>query len=149
MGGGGLVVGCGRPLGVRSFVLEVRSWSGNKVPVNLHHTNVLLCSDKKGHGLRTHTSLSEVAVLAEEQGSAGGSLRARSSPDPAQLSSLREPGSRDPTDTRTPQGAETGGGGQFLQTASMQTTTTVGMQTQAWGEAHHCTKVWATASGWP
>lgn len=45
-------------------------------------------------------SPSEVTVLAEEQGSAGGSLRAGPSPDPAQLSSPREPGTRDPTDTR-------------------------------------------------
>lgn len=96
----GGVVGCGSLLSVRSFVLEVGSWSDNKVPVNLHLTNVLLCSDKKGHSPRTHMSPSEGTVLAEEQGSAGGSVRAGPSPDPAQLSSLRQPGTRDPTDTR-------------------------------------------------
>ena len=37
-------------LGVRSFVLKVRSRSGNDGPVNLHPTNVILCSDKKGQG---------------------------------------------------------------------------------------------------
>lgn len=118
------VVGCGRLVGVRSFVLEVESRSGSRVPVNLHHTNVLLCSDKKGHGLRTLMSPSEVTVLAEEQGSAGGSLRAGPSPDPAQLSSPREPGTRDPTDTRLLRWPKRGlwaRGGRFLQAASMQT----------------------------
>ena len=32
--------------GVRSFVLEVGSWSGNDVPVKLYQINVILCSDK-------------------------------------------------------------------------------------------------------
>lgn len=69
-------------------------------------------------------SPSEVTVLAEEQGSAGGSLRAGPSPDPAQLSSPREPGTRDPTDTRLLRRPKRGlwaRGGRFLQAASMQT----------------------------
>ena len=36
--------------GVRSFDLEVWSWSGNNVPVNLYKMNVILSLDKKGHG---------------------------------------------------------------------------------------------------
>ena len=32
---------------VRSFVLEVRSCSGNDFPVNLYQMNVILCLDKK------------------------------------------------------------------------------------------------------
>ena len=144
------VVGCGSLLGVRSFVLEVGSWSGSKVPVNLQLTNVLLCSDKKGHGPRTHMSPSEVTVLAEEQGSAGGSLRAGPSPDPAQLSSPRQPGTRDPTDTQLLRWPKRGAlGGQFLQTASMQTTAAVRVQTRVWSEALHCPEVWAMAGGGP
>ena len=40
--------------------------------------------------------------------SVGGSLRARS-PDPAQLSPLREPGAQDPTGPQAPQAAQTVG----------------------------------------
>ena len=42
------MVSCYRLLGVRSFVLEVRSWSGNDVPENLYQMNVILCPDEKG-----------------------------------------------------------------------------------------------------
>ena len=41
---------------VKSSVLEVRSWSGKDVPVNLCQTNVFLCSDKKGPGAKTQLS---------------------------------------------------------------------------------------------
>ena len=34
-------------LGVRSYVLEARSWSGKDVPVSLYQMNAILCSDKK------------------------------------------------------------------------------------------------------
>lgn len=66
-------ISCGRPgrawlvvcslLGFRSFVLEVRSRSGNDVPVNLHQINVIFCSDKKGRGPKAQLSSSEVQVL--------------------------------------------------------------------------------------
>ena len=56
-------------LGVRSFVLKVRSRSGNDGPVNLHPTNVILCSDKKGQGPKAQLSPSEVQVLAKRRGS--------------------------------------------------------------------------------
>lgn len=49
------MVSCYKSLGVRSFVLEVRSWSGNNasiVPVNPHQANVILYSNKKGQGLK-------------------------------------------------------------------------------------------------
>ena len=79
---------------VRSFALEVRSWSGNDVPVNLYQTNVILCPDKKGQGSKVQLSPSKAPVLANRrQSSAASSLRARS-PDSAQLSSLREPGAQ-------------------------------------------------------
>ena len=44
------LVSCYKLLGVRAFVLEVRSCSGNNVPVNLQLMNVILCPDKKGEG---------------------------------------------------------------------------------------------------
>ena len=34
--------------GVRFFVLEVMSWSGNDISVNLYQTNIILWSDKEG-----------------------------------------------------------------------------------------------------
>ena len=84
-------------LGVRSFVPEVGSRSGNDVPVNLHQTNVIVCSDKKGQGPKAQLLPCEVQVLAKRrQVSVSSSLRARS-PAPAQLSLLREPGAQGPT----------------------------------------------------
>ena len=35
---------------VKSFVLEVKSWSDNNVPINLYQTNVILCPDKEEQG---------------------------------------------------------------------------------------------------
>ena len=46
---------------------------------------------------------------AGRQISAGGTLKART-PDPAQLSSLREPGTQDLASPQVPQAAQTGGG---------------------------------------
>ena len=46
------VVSCCRLLGVISFVLKVRSWSGNDAPVNLYQMNVILCANKKGQSLK-------------------------------------------------------------------------------------------------
>ena len=83
---------CCKFVGVRSFVLEVRSWSGNNVLINLYQINVIFYSDKKGQGPKAQLSPSKVPVLAKKmQILVGSSLRARF-PDPAQLSSLREPG---------------------------------------------------------
>ena len=54
-------------LAVRSCVLEVRSWSDNKVSVNPYQATVILHSDKKGQGLQAQLSSSEVQILAEEE----------------------------------------------------------------------------------
>ena len=84
---------CCKLLGIRSFVLEVRSWSGNDGPVNLYQTNVISVLTKKGQVPRQLTP-SKVPVRAKRrQNSAGSSLRAKS-PDPGLLSSLREPGAQ-------------------------------------------------------
>ena len=86
------MVNCCRLLGVRSSVLEVRSWSANHVPVNLCKINVILCPDKKGQSPKAQLSPSKVPVLAKRrQISVGSSFGARFS-QRAQLLSLREPG---------------------------------------------------------
>ena len=88
------MVSCCKLLDIRSFVLEVRSGSGNDIPVSLYQMNVILCPDKLRQGSKVQLSHSRVPVLAKRmQNSAGGSLRART-PDSAQLSSLREPGAQ-------------------------------------------------------
>ena len=61
------MVSCCRLLGVRFFVLEVRSWSGNDVLVILYQMNVILCSDKKGQGLKAQLLPSKVLVLAKRR----------------------------------------------------------------------------------
>ena len=61
------VVSCCRLLGVRSFVLEVQSWSGNNVCVNLYQMNVILSSDKKEQGPKAKLSPSGVLVLAKRR----------------------------------------------------------------------------------
>ena len=79
---------------VRSFALEVRSWSGNDVPENLYQTSVVLCPDKKGQGSKVWLAPSKAPVLDNRgHSSAASSLRARP-PDSAQLSSLRESGAQ-------------------------------------------------------
>ena len=66
------MVSCCKLLGVRAFVLEVRSWSGHNVPVNLHQINVILSSDRKGQGPMAQLSPSEVQVRAKRRGSLRG-----------------------------------------------------------------------------
>ena len=86
------MVNCCKLPGVRSFVPEVRSRSGNNVPVNLCQINFILYPDKKGQSPKAQLSPSKVPVLAKRrQISVGNSFRARF-PYPAQLSSLRKPG---------------------------------------------------------
>ena len=80
-----------RLLGVRSFVLEVRSWSGNDVPVGLFLMNVIVCSDKE-QSPKAQFSPSKGPVLAKRrQILVWSSFRARF-PHLSQLSSLREKG---------------------------------------------------------
>ena len=83
------MVSCCRLLSVRFFVLEVQSWAGSDVPVNLYQMNGILCPDQKGQSPKAQLSYSEVPVLVKRrQILAGSSFRARF-PHPAQLSSLR------------------------------------------------------------
>ena len=72
------MVSCCRLLAVRSFVLEVRSWSGNDVPVYLYQMNVILSLDQKGQSPKAQPSPSKVQVLAKRrESSVGSSFRAR------------------------------------------------------------------------
>ena len=67
---------------------------GSDLPVDLYQTNVALRPDRKGQGPKAHLSPSKLPVLIErKQISVGSSFRARF-PQPAQLSSLREPGTQ-------------------------------------------------------
>ena len=66
------MLSCWKLLGVRSSVLEIRSKSGNDVPINLHQTNVTLCSDKKGKGPKAQLSPFRVQAWLREGGPVGG-----------------------------------------------------------------------------
>ena len=86
------MVSCCRLLGVRSFFLEVWSWSSDDVPVNLYQMNVILCPDQKVQSPTAQLSHSKVPVLVKRrQILVGSSFRARF-PYPAQLSSLKKTG---------------------------------------------------------
>ena len=123
-------------LGVRSFILEVGSWSVMMLLQTSTKTNVILCPDKKGQGPEAQLLPSEVQALAKRRGSLHGlvtlpgsicpapslgpptsaqawlrkQISAGSRDDPAQPSSLREPGAQDPAGPQAPQAAQNGGG---------------------------------------
>ena len=88
------MVSCYKLLGVRSFILEVRSWSGNASPVNLYQRNGILCLDREGQGPKAQLSPSKAPVLAKKRQISTGSSFTASFPYPAQLSPLREPGTQ-------------------------------------------------------
>ena len=64
---------CCKLLGVRSCVLGISSWSDHNIPINLHHTNVILCSDKRGQGPKAQLSPSKVQAWLRR--GRGGSLQ--------------------------------------------------------------------------
>lgn len=76
--------------------------------------------------------------------SAGGALGARS-PDPVQLSSLRQLGAQDPTGFQSPQALQTAGG-QVPRTAARQTAAALRSQCGDWGDLH-CLSAWARPAG--
>ena len=61
------MVSCCRLLGVRSFFLEVWSWSSDDVPVNLYQMNVILCPDQKVQSPTAQLSHSKVPVLVKRR----------------------------------------------------------------------------------
>ena len=99
------MVSCYRLLGVRSFVLKVRSWSDNDVPENLYQMNIILCLDQKGQSPKAQLLPSKVPVLAKRrQISVGSSFRARF-PHP---SHPRGNQTSNPTGPQSPQVTQTG-----------------------------------------
>lgn len=72
--------------------------------------------------------------------SAGGALGARS-PDPVQLSSLRQLGAQDPTGFQSPQALQTAGG-QVPHTAARQTAAALRSQCGDWGDLHCGLSAW-------
>ena len=89
-----VVVSFCRLLGVRPFVLKVRSWSGNDVSVNLYQINDILCSDKRGQSLKAQFSPWTVPVLVKgKQIWVSSSFRAKF-PHSLQVSFLTEPGTQ-------------------------------------------------------
>ena len=83
------MVSCWGLLSVRAFVLEVRSWSGNDVPIPLYQMNVILCPKQKGQSPNAQLSVFKVPVLTKRRHiSVVSSFRAMF-PHPSQLSSLR------------------------------------------------------------
>ena len=86
------MVSCCKLLGVRSFILEVRPWSSNDVPINLYQKKVMLCPEKKGKSPKAQLLPSKVPVLAKRRQISVGSYFKARFPHPSQLSSLKEPG---------------------------------------------------------
>ena len=68
------MVSCYKLLGVRAFVLEVRSWSGSKGSCKSPLKHILFCSDKEGQGPKAELSRSKVQVLAKRRGFPRGRL---------------------------------------------------------------------------
>ena len=96
------MVSCYKLIGVRSFILEVRSWSGNAAPLNLYQRNGILCLDRKGQRPKAQLSLFKVPVLAKRRQISIGSSFTASFPYPAQLLPLRESGTKS-TSPQSPQ----------------------------------------------
>ena len=140
-----VMVSCCRVLSVRSFVPEVRSWSDNDNPVNLYQLNVILCLEKKGRSHKTKLSPSKVPIQAKRwQISIDSSFGVRF-PQPAQLSSLKEPGT--PPNCLSVSSGCPNEENKFHRLQPTQTATAIGSQRQGWGQVHLCLKAWTTASG--
>ena len=101
-----------------------------------YQRNVIICFNKKEEqGLKAQTFPSKVPVLAKRrQSSVGGFLRARS-PDPAQLSWLREPGAN----PQAPQVAQMVG----REGARSHRLQLSGCRGEGRGEVHSCFKAWS------
>ena len=120
-------VNCCKRLGVRAFGLEVRSWPGRCVAVNLHQTRVSLCSDKKG----------PVSGVDDEADLSWQLPQARS-PDPIQCHRW---GSQDPADPQAPQASQAVRlRGQVLQTTSHEDSAAMRTQRWGWGEIHSASR---------
>ena len=135
------VVSCYRLLGVRSFVLEVRSWSGNDVPI----ISTRWMSWQGKESPKTQLSPSKVPVLAKGRRiSVVSSFRARF-PHSAQLWGLRKPGIQ--ADWPSVSVGQMGRPG-LTDCAPDRRPRLVDADTDG-AESHCCLMAWAKASGGP
>ena len=81
---------CCKHLSVKAFALQVRSWSGNQVPINLHQMNVILWQEKPGPQTQLLPCQSPVLRGGKSQ------LQAPSGPGPQMLPSCHRWGSQTP-----------------------------------------------------
>ena len=117
------MVTCCRLLHVRSFVLKVRSWLSNNVPVNLYQLNVILCPDKKGQSPKAQQlSPSKVPVWLRE----GSSFHS--------LPSCHPWGSQAPNQLIVSLLSPSKWGDQVPQTVARQKATAIRLQRQGWGK---------------
>ena len=148
-GKGGAWLNCCTLFGVRSFALEVSSWSGNDIPINLHQTNVILCSDKKGQVPKTQLSPSEVWILTDEADLSWWLPRGQvPRPYPAVIAEgARGPGPNWPSGSLGhPKGG--GEGARSHRLHPMQTATAVWSQRQGWRRGSPLFQGLGLASGW-
>ena len=130
------MVTCCRLLRVRSFVLKVRSWLSNHVPVNLYQLNVILCPDKKGQSPKAQQlSPSEVPVWLREG-------RSQLAAPSYSLPSCHPWGSQAPNQLIVSLLSPSKWGDQVPQTAARQKATAIRLQRQGWGK-------WFTAASRP
>ena len=145
-----VVVSCYRFLGVTSFVLKVRSCSGNNVPIYLYQINVvfffiILALSREGRVSRQNFTLKCPILDKQKQISFGSSLGARF-PHSAQLSSLMEPGIQP---NRSCLLRLSKCGDQFQRLRPRKMVTASRLQRQGWGRGSPLLKAWAKATVGP
>ena len=145
-----VVVSCYRILAVTSFVLKVRSWSGNNVPIYLYQINVVFfyhsCPVKRGQSLKAELSPWNVpswisrnrSHLAAPSGQ-GSHILPSSHPWWSQA-----PNPTGPVSSGSPS-VETSS--QRLRTRKMVTASR--LQRQGWGRGSPLLKAWSKATGGP
>ena len=144
-----VVVSCYRCLGVTSFVLQVRSWSGNTVPIYFYQMNVIFyhsCPVKRGQSLRAQLSPWNVPSWISRNRS---HLAAPSGQGSHILPSSHSwwnqgPNPIDPVSSSCPS-EETSS--QRLRPSKM--ATAISLQRQGWGRGSQLLKAWAKATGGP
>ena len=110
--------------------------------------NIILCLDKKGPGPKAQLLPSKVPILVKRrQLSADTFLRARS-PDPAQLSLLKEAGTQ-PNWPSGSSGHPKVGRQDPTDCNPGRLPLLLGCRDKDGTEVHCCLKAWAKASGWP
>ena len=133
------MVSCCILFDVRSFVLEVGSWSSNDAAVTL--PNECYCLFWQGRARSQDTALPYKVLIWTKGRQVGSCLR---SPDPAQLSSLREPGTQD----SIPQVLQASGT-RSLRLWPRQMAAAAKLQRQGWGRRSLPPQGPGPISGWP